>query len=131
MNIRFTFRSWLPALAGTVVATLAVVVFLVTRPNGHEASAVPGAPPVAFASVQFVLQQRCLPCHSDHPTILTNPPAPAGVRFGTPQDVDTWRERIKARVVVTRSMPLNNMTGMTNEERDTIATWLSQGAPTR
>ena len=131
LNTRFTFRRWLPALAGTVVATVGLVAFVVTRPTGREVSAVPGAPPVAYASVQFVLQQRCLPCHSDHPTILTNPPAPAGVRFGKPEEVDMWRERIKARVVVTRSMPLNNMTGMTNEERDTIATWLSQGAPTR
>jgi uncharacterized membrane protein len=130
LNIRFTFRSWLPALAGTVIATVGAVAFFVVRPAGVHA-AVPTGPPVAYASVRFVLQERCTPCHSDHPTIVSNPPAPAGVRFDTPEAVTVWKERIRARAVVTRSMPLNNRTGMTDEERDTLALWLTQGAPTQ
>jgi uncharacterized membrane protein len=62
---------------------------------------------------------------------VSNPPAPAGVRFDTPEEVTVWKERIRARAIVTRSMPLNNRTGMTDEERDTLAQWLSQGAPTQ
>ena len=85
---------------------------------------------MAFASVQFVLHERCTPCHSDHPTLVSNPPAPAGVRFDTPEEIATWRERIRARAVVTRSMPLNNRTEMTSEERDTLALWLEQGGVT-
>lgn len=131
LNIRFTFRSWLPALVGTIVATLGVVAFVTLRPSGHETAAAPGAPPVAFASIQFVLQQRCSPCHSDHPTIASNPPAPAGVRFETAEQIGVWKERIRARAVVTQSMPLNNQTGMTTEERDTLAQWFMQGAPTQ
>ena len=42
-----------------------------------------------------------------------------------------WRERITARAVVTRTMPLNNRTEMTDEERDILAQWLMQGAPTQ
>jgi uncharacterized membrane protein len=53
------------------------------------------------------------------------------VRFDTPEAVAIWKERIRARAVVTRSMPLNNRTGMTDEERDTLALWLTQGAPTQ
>jgi uncharacterized membrane protein len=131
LNIRFTFRAWLPALAGTVCATIGAVAFFVVRPTGVQAAVVPGSPPVAYASVRFVLHERCVPCHSDQPTIISNPPAPAGVRFDTPEEVTTWRERIRARAIVTRSMPLNNRTGMTDEERDTLAQWLSQGAPTQ
>jgi len=130
LNVRFTFRAWLPALLGTMTACFGAVAFFVVRPARVQA-AVPGAPPVAYASVRFVLQERCLPCHSDHPSLLSNPPAPAAVRFDTPEEVTTWRERIRARAVVTRSMPLNNRTGMTDEERDTLAQWLMQGAPTR
>jgi uncharacterized membrane protein len=130
LNVRFTFRAWLPALLGTVTACFGAVAFFVVRPARVQA-AVPGAPPVAYASVRFVLQERCVPCHSDHPSLLSNPPAPAAVRFDTPEEVATWRERIRARAVVTRSMPLNNRTGMTDEERDTLAQWLMQGAPTQ
>ena len=73
---------------------------------------------------------RCAPCHSDQPSIVSNPPAPAGVRFDTPEEVEMWRERIKARAVVTRTMPLNNRTEMTDDERDTLARWLAQGGKT-
>jgi uncharacterized membrane protein len=130
LNVRFTFRAWLPALVGTVTACFGAVALLVMRPARVQA-AVPGAPPVAYASVRFVLEERCVPCHSDHPSLLSSPPAPAAVRFDTPEEVTTWRERIRARAIVTRSMPLNNRTGMTDEERDTLAQWLMQGAPTR
>ena len=132
MNVRFTFRAWIPALAATVVASVSGVFFVVTRTQGVAAAAAPSAaPPVAFSSVRFVLQERCLPCHSDRPAIVSNPPAPAAVRFDTPEEIALWRERIKARVVVTRSMPLNNRTEMTDEERDLMGRWLMQGGLTQ
>lgn len=132
LNVRFTFRAWIPALAVTVVACVGTVGFFVMRPQGTaSAAAVPNTPPVAFASVRFILHERCTPCHSDHPTIVSNPVAPAAVRFDTPEEIALWRERIRARVVVTRSMPLNNRTEMTDEERDTLARWFEGGAPTQ
>jgi uncharacterized membrane protein len=132
LNVRFTFRAWIPALAATMAVAVGAVSFVVLRSARVEAApAAPGAPPVAYASVRFILGERCRPCHSDNPSIVSNPPAPAAVRFETPDQVALWRERIKARVVVTRSMPLNNRTGMTEEERDTLAQWFVQGAPTQ
>jgi uncharacterized membrane protein len=126
LNVRFTFRAWVPALAGTVLCTFGAVGVFVVR-AAPEAPATPaGAPPVALASIEFLLHERCAPCHSEHPTIESNPPAPAPVRFDTPAQIAFWRERIKARAVVTRTMPLNNRTGMTEEERDTLARWLAQ-----
>lgn len=134
LNVRFTFRAWIPALAATMAAAMGAVAFVVIRPEAKEAAAATAAasgPPVAFASVQFILHERCTPCHSDHPTVISNPPAPAGVRFDTPEQIALWRERIEARAVVTRTMPLNNRTGMTEEERDTLAGWFAQGAKVR
>ena len=130
LNIRFTFKAWIPALAVTVVACLGTVGAVVAQPTPVKAAA-PGAPPVTFSAVKFVLHERCTPCHSDQPALVSNPPAPAGVRFDTPEQIAMWKERIRARAVVTRSMPLNNRTGMTDEERDTLANWLEQGAPTK
>jgi uncharacterized membrane protein len=131
LNVRFTFRGWIPALAVTMVASLGAVAFVVLRPASSEAAAAATAaasgPPVAFASVRYILRERCTPCHSDQPTVVSNPPAPAAVRFDTPEQVAMWRGRIEARAVVTRTMPLNNRTAMTEEERDTLARWLSQG----
>lgn len=134
LNVRFTFRAWVPALAGTMVVTTGAVALFVVQgwPKPAEgAGAAASGPPVAFASVRFVLNERCTPCHADHPAMVSNPPAPQGVRFDTPQDVAMWRERIKFRAVVARTMPLNNRTGMTDDERDTLARWFAQGSPTQ
>jgi uncharacterized membrane protein len=131
LNVRFTFRAWIPALTATMVVTIAAVAFFVVQASTPPAEAATASgPPVAFASVRFVLQERCVPCHADHPAIVSNPAAPQGVRFDTPQDVSLWRERIKFRAVIARTMPLNNRTGMTDDERDTLARWFAQGAPT-
>jgi uncharacterized membrane protein len=130
LNVRFSFRAWVPAVAATILVSFGAVGIVTIRssiPDSSGASpGAPSAPPVTLASVQFVLHERCAPCHSDHPTIASNPPAPAAVRFDTPEEIFLWRERIKARAVVTRTMPLNNRTGMTDEERETLAGWLTQ-----
>jgi uncharacterized membrane protein len=127
LNVRFTFRAWIPAVAATTCVSLGTVGFFVLRSGVRDsAPPLPGARPVALASVEFVLHERCTPCHSDHPTLASNPPAPAQVRFDTPEEILVWRDRIKARAVVTRTMPLNNRTEMTDEERDVLAEWLTQ-----
>jgi uncharacterized membrane protein len=131
LNIRFSFGPWLPALTATLVATFTAVAFILAHNVPLPIPAAASGPPVAYAQVQFILQTRCVPCHSDQPAIVSNPPAPAGVRFGTPEEVTLWKERIKARVVVTRTMPLNNRTEMTDDERATLAQWLMQGGGTR
>jgi uncharacterized membrane protein len=128
LNVRFVFRAWIPALAATVTASLGAVGWLALRPAAVGATPAPGGPPVAFSSVRFILHERCTPCHSDQPRLVSNPPAPAAVRFDTPDEISLWRERIEARAVVTRTMPLNNLTAMTEEERETLARWLMQGA---
>jgi uncharacterized membrane protein len=131
LNIRFSFGSWIPALTATLVGTFAAVAFILARNVPLQIPAAASGPPVAYAQVQFILQTRCVPCHSDQPSIVSNPPAPVGVRFGTPEEVSLWKERIKARVVVTRTMPLNNRTEMTDDERAMLAQWLVQGGGTQ
>jgi uncharacterized membrane protein len=131
LNVRFTFRAWIPALAVTMAAAIGAMGFVVLQPERVAAAPAPGGPPVEYASVRFILHERCEPCHSDNPRLVSNPPAPAAVRFDTPEQVTMWRERIKARAVVLRSMPLNNRTGMTEEERQALAQWFEQGAPTQ
>ena len=129
LNVRATLGAWVPALTATLLGTLAAVAVVLARTAPAPVALDPGAPPVTLAQVQFIAQTRCTPCHSDAPSLVSNPPAPAGVRFGTAEELAMWRERIQARVVVGRTMPLNNRTGMTEEERGVIARWVVQGKP--
>ena len=83
---------------------------------------------VQIAEVNNIIQQRCISCHSSRPTddVFTAPPN--GVVYDTPQDIVKLKDKIMQRVVVTKTMPQNNKTGMTEEERHVIRCWIEQGA---
>ncbi len=76
-----------------------------------------------------MIQARCVACHSASPTHPTAPVAAAGVMLDTPREVAAWAARIHERAVVTRTMPLANLTGMTDEERALLGRWYAAGAP--
>jgi len=131
-NLRNAGRrsAWLlPATALTLLALA-----LVTAPRQPSAGAsVPGAPGVEapFGEVRVVIALRCAPCHSAAPTYPGTTAPPAGVAFDTPEQIRARAARIAERVVAQRTMPLGNVTGMTDEERDLLQRWVAAGAPLR
>ncbi|MBS0632990.1 MAG: urate hydroxylase PuuD [Verrucomicrobia bacterium] len=84
--------------------------------------------PVTFDQVRTIVGQRCVTCHSPVPTFagLTQPPA--GVVLNTPAAITQNAQRIYQQVVVTRIMPLGNVTQATDQERAIIAAWVADGA---
>ncbi len=54
--------------------------------------------------------------------------APNGVKYDTPQEIVAKKELILQRVVLTKTMPQNNKTNMTPEEREMIRCWIEGGA---
>jgi len=104
-----------------------------STPRGAAARA-PGAATdsvPSFAAVRLVIAQRCQPCHSQYQTDRTMGPAPAGVTFDTPESIARFAERIRVRAVETRTMPLGNKTGITEDERALLGRWIAAGAPLR
>jgi uncharacterized membrane protein len=85
----------------------------------------------SFAAVRSVVTQRCQPCHSQYQTDRSFGPAPGGVTFDTPESIVRFAERIRVRAVETKTMPLANKTGMTDQERELLARWIAAGAPLR
>lgn len=127
LNIRFTFRRWLPALGATMAASL-VLLFALTRPpadagmaGGAATAAVPAQ--IDFAVVRSIVDRRCAACHSANPSITDFGPAPGGVSFDDPERIRALAERIRVRAVETRTMPLGNRTRMTDHERAVLAQW--------
>lgn len=84
----------------------------------------------SFEKVHSVIQERCSVCHSAKPTSPLFSAAPGGVMFDTPQQIQQQAARIQAQAVATQIMPLGNITQMTQQERDLIGAWISQGART-
>ncbi|MFQ5784146.1 MAG: urate hydroxylase PuuD [Alphaproteobacteria bacterium] len=124
-NGEATAIGWLAAAAGVMVAA-----FLVAGPpeRARQAANAAAGDAVSFAAVRAVVERRCLSCHSATPADKNFAEPPAAVAFDTPEQIANLVERIFARVVVTRTMPLANKTGMTDEERDLVARWIVQGA---
>ena len=85
----------------------------------------------SFAEVRVVIAQRCAPCHSSAPTFPGVASAPAGVAFDTPDQIQARAARILERVVTTRTMPLGDLTGITDQERALLGLWIRSGAPLR
>lgn len=83
----------------------------------------------SFAAVSQVINARCTSCHSSKPTDDVYTAPPNGVVYDTPADIVKMKAQIMQRVVVTKTMPQNNKTGMTPEERDLLRCWIDQGAP--
>jgi uncharacterized membrane protein len=84
---------------------------------------------VTFTAARAVIDRRCLSCHAETPTDDVFRAAPNGVTFETPESIRARAEPIRLRVVLTKTMPLGNKTGMTEAERDLLGRWLDQGAP--
>ena len=83
---------------------------------------------VSINEVNLIVEKRCKQCHSTHPTddVFTAPPN--GVVYETPDDIIRLKDKILQRVVITKTMPQNNKTNMTDEERQIVACWIQQGA---
>ena len=72
-------------------------------------------------NVQAVIHQHCNNCHATKPTIMPVPPQ--GLVFDTPEQTRTHAARIHRQVVDLKAMPLGNLTGMTDADRDLIDRW--------
>jgi uncharacterized membrane protein len=120
-NLRHTGRTvWaIPVTAALAIAALAIVI----RPQTESAA---GTPAVPFTQVARIIDTRCTACHSQHPTKVDT--APKGITFDTAAQIKAQADAIDAQAVQTKTMPLGNVTGMTQEERDTLGRWIAQGA---
>ena len=78
---------------------------------------------MSFDEVRAVVHERCTGCHSDAPTVAAFPAPPAGIVLETDAQIRAAADRIHQQVVVTRIMPIGNLTGMTDAERELIDRW--------
>lgn len=83
---------------------------------------------VSFTEVNAIIQQRCISCHSAKPTDDFYTAPPNGVTYDTPENIAALKDKIMQRVVLTKTMPQNNKTNMTEKERELIRCWITQGA---
>ena len=103
------------ALAGVAVIA-GVLAWLV--PAARPAGAV--AQPASAERIQQVMAQRCVQCHGAQLQMKN-------VRLDSPAALRQHAQQVHDQVVIARTMPLNNSTGMTEEERELVARWFRAG----
>jgi uncharacterized membrane protein len=111
---------WFPATAGIIIVGVATFV-------APPSLSIHGAPPDArpnvatIDDVELIIKTRCLPCHSEKPTLMAA--APKNLMFDERVAIEQNAMIIYMVVVHQRTMPLGNATQMTEPERVSIQTW--------
>ena len=75
----------------------------------------------SFTQIQAVLQARCLQCHNAQVQMKN-------VRLDSPSQIKLHAQAIYQQVVVTKQMPMNNSTQITDAERALVGDWFKAGA---
>ena len=110
------------AIAGVVVL-IGVIIWLRPAPATPSMASAAAAGPVTFAQIQPILAQRCNSCHGEQLQMKN-------IRLDSPALVSTHAQNVYQQVVITRQMPMNNATGLTEDERGLIKRWFEAGAST-
>lgn len=103
---------------------LILLVFWLAAPSSHQAGTAGemSGESATLAHIQPLIDRHCIACHSQQPTQPGFSAPPAGIAYDSEAQIRLHKESIQ-QVVASRYMPLGNMTGMTDEEREVIAAW--------
>ena len=77
--------------------------------------------PSGYIKVSQVLEQRCYMCHGAQVQMKN-------VRLDSPDSLKLHAQNVYQQAVVTKIMPMNNSTGITDAERLVIKQWFEAGA---
>jgi len=78
---------------------------------------------VTMEMVRPLIASRCTVCHSEAPSHIAFPAAPSGVMFDTNEQILAEASRIHQQTVILKSMPIGNLTQMSDDERAMIDAW--------
>jgi uncharacterized membrane protein len=122
-NLRHKGRTvWaIPVSAGVATLLLAIAI----APEKPKEAA------YSFADVQKIVAERCATCHAAKPTQPGFNDPPKGFMLDTPALIVTNAQKINEQAVVSKVMPIGNLTNMTEAERAVLAAWIAAGAPAK
>jgi uncharacterized membrane protein len=94
-----------------------------TLPKANDVAALG---PVDTATIEPIIRQHCVGCHSANPTIMAS--APLGFMLDTPTQIEAGAAKLHQQTVVLKVMPLGNITHITDAERALIGRWFEARA---
>lgn len=109
-------------LAAFVLLMVAIAPWHTMRASASGAN----SPLVEDVTAMEILNVHCTECHSTSPRSELFTAAPAGFVVENIEQAKSANALIFNRAIVTKDMPLGNMTNMTEDERAILAIWLQQ-----
>jgi uncharacterized membrane protein len=110
-----------PALPAIAVILLFAMIWYLSPQTVDSGS----ANQVSAAQMTQIVERRCIACHAKQPTQPGFTAPPLGIVLESPAEILNHAERV-AFTVQTRYMPIGNLTGMTDKERASVASWYAQ-----
>ena len=110
------------AWALPVVAVVLAVAVTMTAPTSRDSG---GAQAVSDVEVLAITDAHCASCHAQQPTHPAFKTAPKNIVLETTDDLRRYADLVDLHSVRTRTMPLGNLTGMTDAERARLGAWLA------
>ena len=115
-------------LAVSAVLIMGVAAAIAPRPTEPVARDPGVSNADVFAQVQTIMEVRCANCHAKVPTQPGFSAPPKGVILESADDIVRQAQTIHQQTVVTKAMPIGNLTQITDEERALIDQWFQSGA---
>jgi len=112
-------NPWPFAAVGVVLIVGAIVAMAPQSAPPVSGSA--SSKPATFAEVKTVIDQHCLTCHGAQVQMKN-------VRLDSADSIKLHAQNVYQQVSVSKQMPMNNATGITEQERALIARWYLAGA---
>ena len=80
---------------------------------------------VTFQQVEDIVTSRCSMCHAAQPVWAGIQQPPKGILLDTPARIRAHAREIAVSAAWSSAMPPSNITGITADERETLALWLA------
>lgn len=125
----FNMKNQGRAKQGFFLLPLAFVLFfLIAYAAAPKSSDEAPTEKISFTQVEEIIHSRCTSCHAAKPANKDFATPPKGLKLETPTQIAGAATRIRQQAIDTHTMPLGNITKMTDDERALIGWWISQGA---
>lgn len=119
-------KTWAAVSAALILLAVIYAMAPKSKPVYAGTSLQSEAVSVDFSKVISIVNERCSSCHAAQPTQAGFVAPPKGITYDTPEQIEAQIKVIYQQSVELRTMPIANLTGMTEEERQTLGRWYTE-----
>jgi len=113
-------RPWILVVAALL--TIALIWIIAPTPSVTTADA--SSPRISDETAMTIVSTHCVACHASSPSHPAFQSPPAGIKLENLSLLAVHAGKVRQVAVDSHYMPLGNLTGMTDEERQQLGQWL-------